>query len=124
MSTATNGTAPKERKIIDLDELIPETQYVRLDGKEHAVEPASVEMYLTVMRKRSKMREADNELEQIQQAVDLIALACPTIPRERLGKLSLRALMAITDIIEEQMATEAEGEDGKNTPEPNTETGE
>lgn len=120
----TNGVFPKERKIIDLDALIPETQYVRLDGVEHAVEPASVDMYLTVMARRGKMKEADTELEQIQQAVSLITLACPTIKRERLGKLPLRALTAITDIIEEQMADEAEGKEGEHAPDPNTETGE
>jgi hypothetical protein len=119
----TDTTERKERKIINLDELIPDVQYVILDGTQHAVNPASVEMYLTVMRKRAKMKEADTDLEQIQQAVELITLACPTIPRERLLQLPLRALEAVTDIIEEQMAGEAEA-DGKNSPEPNTDAGE
>jgi hypothetical protein len=122
--TAFPGSQTSDRKIIDLDELIPATQYVRLDGKEHAVEPASVEMYLTVMHKRGKMKDANTEFEQIRESIDLIALACPTISRERLGKLPLRALTKLTDIIQEQMTDEAEGEDGANAPEPNTETGE
>ena len=113
-----------ERKIINLDELIPDTQYVLLDGTEHAVEPASVDMYLTVMKKRSRMKEADTELEQMTQAIDLIVLACPTITRARLGKLPLRALTKLADIIQEQMSEEAEGEEGKNAPEANTESGE
>lgn len=113
-----------ERKIVNLDELIPDTQYVVLDGKEHAVEPASVDMYLSVMKRRQRMKNADTELEQMEQAVELIVLACPTISRERLGKLPLRALTKLADIIQEQMSDEAEGEDGKNSPEPNTESGE
>lgn len=115
---------PKERKVIDLDALIPDTQYVRLDGVEHAIEPASVDMYLQVMKRRQRMKNADTELEQIEQAIDLIVLACKTIPRERLGQLPLRALTAMADIIQQQMADEAEGEDGEFAPEPNTESGE
>ena len=125
MTTATqNGTEQTGRKIINLDELIPEVEYVFLDGQEHPINPASVDMYLTVMRKRAKMHEANGELEQIQQAIELISLACPTIKRERLGQLPMRALMAVTDIIERQMQDEAEGKDGVNAPDPNTETGE
>lgn len=109
----TNGTHPTiERKIIDLDALIPETQYVRLDGKEHEILPPSVDMYLQVMKRRGRMKNADTELEQIEQAIELICLACPTIPRERLIKLPMRALTAMTDIIEEQMSDEVE--DGGN----------
>jgi hypothetical protein len=112
------------RKIIDLDKLIPETQYVKLDGEEHAVEPASVDMYLQVMRKRTRMKSADTDLEQMEQAIELIVLACPSLSRDRLGRLPLRALTALADIIQEQMADDAEGEDGENAPEPNTEAGE
>lgn len=113
-----------DRKIINLDELIPETQYVVLDGVEHAVEPASVDMYLTVMKRRGRMKEADTEVEQMNQAIELIVLACKSISRERLGKLPLRALAKLADIIQEQMSEEAEGEDGKNAPDANTDSGE
>lgn len=113
-----------ERKVINLDALIPDTQFVILDGKEHAVAPASVDMYLAVMKRRSRIKNADNDLEQMEQAIELIVLACPTISRQRLGELPLRALTALADIIQEQMAEEAEGEDGANAPEPNTDSGE
>ena len=113
-----------DRKIINLDELIPDTQYVVLDGQEHPVEPASVDMYLTVMKRRSRMKNADTDLESMEQAIELIVLACPSIDRNRLGKLPLRALTKLADIIQEQMSEEVEGEDGKNAPEVNTESGE
>lgn len=93
-----------DRIVIDLDALIPDTQYVKLDGIEHAVEPASVDMYLTVMKKRRNLKAADTELDQMEQAIDLIVQACPSISRVRLGKLPLRALMRMTEIIESQMA--------------------
>lgn len=116
-------TTASERKILDLDALIPATQYVRLDGVEHAVIPASVDMYLTILQKKNKMKMADEDLEKITQAVELISLACPTISRKRLGELPLVVLTTLTDIIEEQMGnTETAG--GTNAPDPNTDTGE
>lgn len=102
-----------DRVVIDLDALIPDTKYVKLDGIEHPVEPASVDMYLTVMKKRRNLKNADTELDQMEQAIDLITLSCPTITRARLGRLPLRALMAMTDIIEEQMAEIEETPDGE-----------
>ena len=117
-------TTTNERKVTNLDELIPDDQFVVLDNKEHRIVPASVEMYLTVMKRRQRMKNADTDIEQMEQAIELITMACPTIDRERLGRLPLRALTKLTDIIQEQMSDEAEGDDKKNAPEPNTESGE
>lgn len=98
-----------ERVVLDLDALIPDTQYVKLDGKEHEVNPASVDMYLQVMKKRQRIKNADNDVEQMEQAIDLITLACPTIDRARLGRLGLLALTRLADLIQKQME-DSEGE--------------
>ena len=120
-ATESAAATKRERKIVNLDELIPDIQYIILDGQEHPVNPPSVDTYLIVMRKRRKMKEEDDELAQTEQAIDLITMSCPGVSRERLGQLPLRALTALVDMIQEMMSTEVEGE---NAPEPEADTGE
>ena len=102
--------------IINLDALIPEQQYVVLDGTQHEIQFASVEIYMRVIKDRERMKHSSEEVDQMTQAVDLITMCCPTIEPQRLGKLPLRALMALADIIQEQMRgddAEAVTEDGE-----------
>ena len=96
-------TQPKERKIINLDAMIPDSQIVILDAQEHVVNPPTTEMYLTVMQAHRRIKDSSNEVEQTRQSIQLITLACPTIPESRLLKLPLKALMALADAITEMM---------------------
>lgn len=93
-------------KIINLDELIPESQFVILDGKQHEVSPPTVDSYLKIMKQKDNLRLANNEAEQMNQAINLIVMSCPTIDRARLGRLPLKALTALTDIIQDLMGIE------------------
>lgn len=98
-------------KIINLDELIPEQQTVILDGQEHPLNPPSVEVYLQVLKSRERMKNASEEVEQMTQAIMLIELCCPTIAKERLQKLPMRALTALADAIQSQMEESVHGDE-------------
>jgi hypothetical protein len=100
-------------KIINLDELIPESQFVILDNTQHEVYPPTVDSYLKIMKSREKLRLANDEAEQMNQAINLIVMSCPTIDRGRLGRLPLKALTALTDIIQELMGIEADEAEGQ-----------
>jgi len=104
----TTRTSPQ---VIDLDELIPQTQRIKLDGKEHDVVPPSVEMYLKVMKARQRMKNADTEIEHIEQAIELIVLAVPTISRDRLVRLQIQPLNRLADIVMEMMSDGSEEEE-------------
>lgn len=91
-------------KIINLDELIPETQQILLDGAYHDLLPSTVEMYLRVMQDRKRLSRATTEVEQTEEAIKLILLCAPTLSRDRLMSLPIKALMRLTDAIQEQMA--------------------
>jgi len=110
-----------ERKVLNLDALIPDQQYVKLDGVEHEIQAPTVEMYMKVMKSRQRMKNADSDVESMEQAVMLITLACPTIPEERLSKLPLPALTALADLIQQQMeGTGDENTDGTSDGVPTT----
>jgi hypothetical protein len=98
-------------KIINLDDLIPESQIIILDGTEHEVHPPTVDSYLKIMKSREKLRLANDEAEQMNQAINLIVMSCPTLTRERLGRLPLKALTALTDIIQELMGIDSTDEE-------------
>lgn len=100
-------------KIINLDELLPEKQLVILDGQEHELIPASVEVYMQVLKARERMKHASQELEQMEQGVMLIRLCCPSIEEARLRRLPLRALTALVEAIEEQMADSVQADAGE-----------
>lgn len=100
-------------KIINLDELIPESQFIILDGEQHEVTPPTVDSYFKIMKNREKLRLADSEADQMNRAIDLIVMSCPTLTRARLGKLPLKALTALTDIIQELMGIESDKGESK-----------
>jgi len=99
--------------ILNLDELIPETRYVTLRGEKYAVNPPTVDMYLRVMKARQRMKYTDKDLEMTEQAMMMIQLACPDIPEATLASLPLKALTALSDMVQEMMedvvGTEEEG---------------
>lgn len=95
-------------KVINLDALIPESHTIILDGVEHAVEAASVEAYLRVLKTRGRLKNVSTEAEQVELAVEMIVVAVPTIQRERLMRLPIRALMAVAELVMDQMR---DGED-------------
>lgn len=101
-----------DRKILNLDALIPDKEFVLLDGVEHEIKTPSVGMYLTVMKARSRMKNADNDLEAMEQSIALITLACPDIPEARLKELPLPALTALAERIQALMEGEDESTDG------------
>lgn len=100
-------------RIINLDALIPDAAYVVLDGVQHEIKAATVEMYLKVMKSRERLKNASDEVESLEQAVMMITLACPSIDRARLMQLPLPALTALTDIIQEQMEGKSDDEAGE-----------
>lgn len=95
-------------KVINLDALIPESHTIILDGVEHTVEAASVEAYLRVLKTRGRLKNVSTEAEQVELAVEMIVVAVPTIQRERLMRLPIRALMAVAELVMDQMR---DGED-------------
>lgn len=95
-------------KIINLDALIPESHTIILDGDEHVVQAASVEAYLRVLKARGRLKNVSTEAEQVELAVEMIVIAVPTLERERLMKLPIRALMAVAELVMDQMR---DGED-------------
>jgi hypothetical protein len=104
-------------RIVNLDELIPENAQVIFKGEHHDVIPASTEMYLHVLKSRDKLKSANQEVEQVEQSILLIRLCAPTIPEIELRKLPLRALMALTHLVEEMMEEINEGEKPKDAEE-------
>ena len=106
--------------IIDLDALMPEKYSIRLDGKDHDLSATTTEMYLKILKAKKKLGTTDDEVSQTEMSIELITLALPSIPRERLLKLPIPLLMRITKAIDDQMEamtadnTEAaEGEAGE-----------
>jgi hypothetical protein len=103
-----------EQQILNLDELIPETQYVQLGGAKYAVNPPTVDMYLRIMKARLRMKNADPDVEMTEQAIMMIKLACPDMPEEKLVALPLRALMALSDMVQGMMEDIAKEEGGES----------
>ncbi len=98
-------------QVINLDELIPEGAAVIFKGERHEVVPASTEMYLEVLKQRDKVKHANEQIEQVEQSILLIRMSCPTIPEKDLRRLPLKALMALTKLIEGFMEDINEGKD-------------
>lgn len=98
-------------KILDLDAILPEAQFVRLDGIDHPISVTSVEMYLQILKQRDKLDVAEkqnNEYAQTILAIDMIIMAAPSLKKERLMKLPLQALLKLTQLIESQLTEQAE----------------
>ncbi len=108
-------TDDRGRRILNLDALIPEKLFVRLDGTDHEVHPLTVQMYLSVMKQQQRLKSADGEAAQMDQTVSLIALACPSITekdKQRLYNLPLNVLTALADVVMEQVSSDEEDEGG------------
>jgi hypothetical protein len=103
-------------KIINLDSLIPEKQFFILDGDQHELLAASVEVYMKVLKSRERMKSSSEEVEQMQQAIMLITLCCPTITEARLNRLPLKALTALADAIQGQMEEQVDEAGGEEAP--------
>lgn len=99
--------------VLNLDDLIPENAKVIFKGEHHEVIPASTEMYLQVLKSRDKLKHANEQVEQVEQSILLIRLCCPTIPEKDLRALPLRALLALTKVVESMMEEVNEGQEAK-----------
>ena len=100
-------------KIINLDALIPDQQFFVLRGVQHELKPASVGVYMKVLKSRERMKNSSEEVEQMQQAIMLITLCCPSITEAELNDLPLKALTALADAIQEQMEEEVDEAGGE-----------
>lgn len=106
-------------KRLKLDDLLPEAAVVELDGMEHPIVAQSVEAFLQFMKRRGQLEEAAEATDAtpvlIEQNIELILIAVPSIPKERLMRLPFRALMSLVEFIGEEMTggmtvTSEEGE--------------
>lgn len=97
--------------ILNLDELIPEEKFIQFRGEQHKMVAATTDTYLKIVRAQkvlAKLGEKADEEEQTKFAVDLIALAIPTIPRDVLMELPLAANMKLVDVIQREMTADME----------------
>lgn len=88
------------KKIVNLDALIPDDETVVLyKGQEHPLNVATTETYLKVLRQRQKIARInkDDELAMTEQAIDLLVLVLPSLPRNDLMRMPIVALMALVD---------------------------
>ena len=97
-------------EMINLDAMIPESRQVQFKGKVYELSPSTVEMYLTVTRQKRNYRNAETEEQMIQQGLALVELSCPSIPKDELMKLPVKAIMSLINAVTEMMDVQA-GED-------------
>lgn len=91
--------------IINLDEMIPEDRIVRFKGQDHKLEIATTETYLKVLKARKKLGGVpdDDEVAQTELALDMLVMALPSIPRNELMRLPLKAMMKLVDVVQNEM---------------------
>ena len=97
--------------LLNLDELIPEAQYVQFRGEKHLMVAATTETYLKIVRAQKKLSassERADEEEQAKFAIELISLAIPSIPREELMKFPLAVNMKLVEVIQNEMTKDME----------------
>lgn len=109
--------AIEELNVINLDELIPESTFVVLDKTKHEVISPTVEMYVKILKSQRGLRNANSDVEQVEQAVELIHLCCPSITKDRLRSLPMVVLNRLTKVIDEKMGVEdaVEGQENQET---------
>lgn len=84
-----------EMKLLNLDDLAKDQKFVVLDGEKHEVVGDTIETFVE-RAKRAKNRPQTNELsEQFVYLVEIVHDAIPSIPSDRLMKLTLAQLDAI-----------------------------
>jgi hypothetical protein len=113
---------------LDLDAIGTEISLVvKLDGKDHQLQAISVDDFVTNLQIVQKMGTDVTVDQEIDLLVDMLSRAFPTIPKERLRKLTLpqlNALMskakefngqnAVTDEVKEKLKSEG----AENPPKP------
>ena len=94
--------------------MLPEDRFIRLDGKDHPLRTPSTAMYLKAIKGKKVRKDSDDIESQTQMSIDLITMAAPSIPRERLIELPLPMLTRISDSIDEMFnEMTAAANDGK-----------
>lgn len=98
-------------EIINLDEIIPESARIQYQSKIYEIRPVSTEMYLQVLKTQDKLKNANEQVEQVEQSILLIRLCCPELPEKDLRAMPLRGLMRMTKEVERMMEEVNQGED-------------
>ena len=112
----------KTARRLNLDEYMPAPAYVTLDGNEHEISARSVQVWLNFLKGRDALEkmvgedtpDADRAEMLMNGNIDIITMVCPSIPRERLLRLSLDAIQAFTSFIAEEMRGLVETEEDED----------
>lgn len=83
-------------KILNLDELgKKEVRAIVIGGKEHEIKEMSVEDFIEVTKSAEKLEKTTDPAEQIQETVNMLQRALPTVDRKDLLALSFEKLTAL-----------------------------
>lgn len=110
-------------KILNLDELAKEERVLKLNGKSHKMKDTSVEEFITASKAAEEAEKAEGSdddvllSKMIENMVEMVMNAFPTIVKEDVSGLRLEQLNAIVDFAMgdskekiEKLAEEKEGE--------------
>jgi hypothetical protein len=108
--------ANPNRVVLDLDAIVPEKDVVlKLDGKEHALVPVTVDNFVKNMKTMEKLGTGalDTEKEK-NMIVEMLEQVFPSVEKGRFGRLTMQQLnqlltFARSNSGEEEVATEAQG---------------
>jgi hypothetical protein len=87
---------------LNLDELLPTVRQFTLRGKTYEVHAPDTEGYLKLLKiRRSLLKDGEDELTNTTQAVELLAICIPDLPRNELLKLPVTAIVKLSNLVEE-----------------------
>lgn len=106
-------------ELLNLDELAKDRKFITLDDQKHEVVGDTVETFVERARRSKERPETSDMSQQFVYLVELVHDAIPSVPKERLMKLTLGqldAVVAYTLAIPKDVAamTEAKSEKGKS----------
>lgn len=93
-----------KQKLLNLDELVPDTKVIKLDGTDHVMREITVAEFIRRSKEAQEAQDAADALgpdapmsAKTEKIIEMIHDAFPTITTERLGRLTLPQLNAVLD---------------------------